>query len=162
MQSRPACVADFPAILALNEESVQFLSALPAERLACLHAQADWHHVVEAEGKVIAFLLAFREGADYDSINFRWFAARHSRFLYIDRVVVSRGAQAKGAGSHLYREAFQHASASGLPLVACEFDIDPPNAVSEKFHAKFGFREVGRQPVGYAQKVVSLQVAPVL
>lgn len=158
-QVRPATPADFPAVLALNEESVRFLSPLTPERLASLHRAAALHSVVEQEGRVIAFLLALREKADYDSVNYRWFDQRYPSFLYIDRVVVSQGAQAGGAGSLLYEHAFAHAVASGVPVLAAEFDVEPPNPASARFHARFGFREVGRQAIAGGRKQVSLQVA---
>ena len=47
------------------------------------------------------------------------------------------------------------------PVVTREFDIEPPNPVSAGLHAKFGFREVGQQPVAGGKMAVSLQVAPV-
>jgi len=161
MKIRPASPADFPSVLALNEESVQFLSPLTAERLLQLHEQAALHQVVEDEGQVVAFLLAFRDGARYDSVNYQWFASRYASFLYIDRVVVSQRLQAKGAGSALYRQAFAFAATAGMPLLTCEFDVEPPNPISERFHARFGFHEVGRQLVANGKKVVSLQAAPV-
>ena len=159
MDLRRIAPADFPAILALNEESVHFLSALTPARLAHLHEQSALGLVVEQDGAVVAFLLAFREGADYDSVNYQWFASRYPRFLYIDRVVVASTARSAGVGSLLYRETFAHAARSGVALVTCEFDVAPPNPVSERFHARFGFHEVGRQSVTYADKWVSLQAA---
>lgn len=161
MQIRLATPTDFPSVLALNAESVRFLSPLSSERLTHLHEHAAIHEVVENEGAVIAFLLAFREGAPYDSVNYQWFAGRYARFLYIDRVVVSQRVQAKGAGTALYQYAFAHAAAEKVPMVTCEFDLDPPNPISERFHAKFGFREVGRQLVAFGKKLVSLQAAQV-
>jgi hypothetical protein len=161
MLPRPATALDFDAILVLNEESVRFLSPLSAERLAQLHAEADLHQVLEVDGEVAAFVLAFREGADYDSLNYRWFAERYERFLYVDRVVVSARRQGLGLGPVLYRAVFTRAAVSAVPLVTCEFDIDPPNPASERFHSKFGFREVGRQQVAGGKKWVSLQAARV-
>ena len=158
---RDAQAGDFDAILALNEASVSLLSPLSPGRLAGLHAQAALHRVAEREGEVIGFLLAFREGADYDSLNYLWFAERYPQFLYVDRVVVADAARGQGVGALLYRDMFEFAAASGARLVTCEFDVDPPNPVSEQFHARFGFREVGRQWVADGRKQVSLQVAPV-
>jgi predicted GNAT superfamily acetyltransferase len=158
---RDAQAVDFDAILALNEASVSLLSPLSLQRLAGLHAQAALHRVAEREGEVIGFLLAFREGADYDSPNYLWFAERYPQFLYVDRVVVAEAARGQGAGALLYRDMFEFAAASGAGLVTCEFDIDPPNPASEQFHARFGFREAGRQWVADGGKQVSLQVAPV-
>ena len=158
---RDAQAGDFDAILALNEASVSLLSPLSPRRLAGLHAQAALHRVAEREGEVIGFLLAFREGADYDSLNYLWFAERYPQFLYVDRVVVADAARGQGVGALLYRDMFEFAAASGARLVTCEFDIDPPNPASEQFHARFGFREVGRQWVADGRKQVSLQIAPV-
>lgn len=161
MSIRRARSADFEAVLALNEEFVCYLSPLNHERLIALDRQAELHVVVEEKDHVTAFLLAFREGADYDSMNYRWFAERYSRFLYVDRVVVSRSRQGTGAGALLYRYVFAHAAATQVPLVTCEYDVDPPNVVSERFHARFGFQEVGRQLVAGGEKSVSLQAAAV-
>ncbi|WP_426688168.1 GNAT family N-acetyltransferase [Rhodanobacter ginsengiterrae] len=157
---RDATPADFPAILALNEAFVAVLSPLDRERLAQLHAQAALHRVIERDGRVEAFLLAFREGADYDGANYRWFAQRYARFLYVDRIVVAGGGQAQGAGSRLYRDACAVAAADAVPLITCEFDIEPPNPASARFHARQGFREVGRRQLD-GGKTVSMQVLDV-
>ncbi|NML47199.1 GNAT family N-acetyltransferase [Ramlibacter sp. G-1-2-2] len=159
MLLRPASPGDFGAILALNEASVHFLSPLSPARLQHLHAQSALHLVAEEEGEVQAFLLAFREGADYDSVNYQWFARHDERFLYIDRVVVAEAARGRGVGRTLYEATFAFARQQRLPRVTCEFDIDPPNPVSELFHANFGFAEVGRQAVAGGTKQVSLQAA---
>jgi uncharacterized protein len=161
MTVRDARQSDFPQVLVLNEESVQFLSSLTAERLARLDAETAYHRVYEAEGRVIAFLMAFREGATYDSPNYRWFAARYTNFLYIDRVVVSTAMQGRGIGRLLYADLFAYAKGSGADLVTCEFDVDPPNLPSRRFHEVFGFKEVGSQTVGAANKRVSLQAVSV-
>ena len=158
---RDATSADFTAILALNEAFVSVLSPLDAARLARLHARAALHRVIEQDGRIEAFLLAFREGADYDSPNYQWFAQRHVRFLYVDRVVVATGTQARGAGSRLYRDVYALALRDGVPLITCEFDIEPPNPASERFHARLGFREVGRQQLDDGRKTVSLQALDV-
>ena len=146
---RDATDVDFPAILALNTESVRFTSPLDEARLRALHAQAAYHRVAEIDGTAIAFLLALREGADYDSPNYRWFAQRYGEFLYIDRVVVGSACQGRGVGALLYEDLFTFARASGVEQVTCEFDLQPPNPTSAAFHARFGFREVGTQwPAG--------------
>lgn len=154
---RDAATRDFPAILALNAESVHFLSPLDEWRLQHLHAQAAHHRIVEIEGAVAAFLLVLREGADYDSPNYRWFAQRHSRFLYIDRIVVAANRQGHGLAAMLYNDLLAFANTAGVETLTCEFDLDPPNPASAKFHARHGFREVGTQWLGGGKKQVSLQ-----
>ncbi|MBI5279414.1 MAG: GNAT family N-acetyltransferase [Burkholderiales bacterium] len=133
------------------------MSPLAAARLQQLHGWAA-HHLVVDDGGVAAFLLAFREGSTYDSPNYRWFAARYPAFLYIDRVAVAAPQRGRGFGSRLYEETFALARSAGVP-VTCEFDLEPPNPVSGRFHLRFGFTEVGRQRYGAAGKLVSLQHA---
>ena len=161
MMLRDATPADFPAILALNEAFVAVLSPLDHARLARLHAQAALHRVIERAGRVEAFLLALREGADYDSPNYRWFAQRYPRFLYVDRVVVAGDTQARGAGTVLYRELQAQARRDAVPWITCEFDLEPPNPASARFHARLGFGEVGRQSLHGGSKTVSLQALDV-
>lgn len=149
----------FADILALNAASVHFLSPLTPERLVHLHAQAAYHKVMLDGERVLAFLLSFAPGAPYDSVNYRWFDARYADFLYVDRIVVADTARGLGLASRLYRDLFEHARTHGYARVVCEFDVDPPNPASERFHRGFGFAEVGSQhlPGG---KTVSLQSAP--
>lgn len=157
---RPATPADFPAILALNEASVHFLAPMDRARLLALDAASSYHRVVEHDGQVLAFLLVFREGAGYDSPNYRWFAARHPRFLYIDRIVVSADARGLGLGPRLYEDLFAFAAQADVGMLCCEYDLEPPNPGSARFHARFGFHEVGQQRVAEGKKAVSLQVLP--
>lgn len=161
LQIRPASPSDFATILDLNAQSVHFLSPLDLPRLTRLHDQACLHLVADHDGRVAAFLLAFRETAAYDSVNFRWFTDRYLHFLYIDRIVIGADFRGRGVGVDLYRQVFDFARREDIALVACEIDRDPPNLVSEQFHRRFGFAEVGRQRVPYAEKMVSMQLARV-
>jgi len=136
MNLRNANSADFAHILKLNESFVHFLSPLSMARLEMLHEQAVYHRVIEESGQVVAFLIAFREGASYDSLNYRWFADRYPSFVYIDRLVIDGR--------------FHH--------VVAEVDASPPNPVSANFHAKHGFAEVGSQFLYMTNKHVSMQM----
>ena len=156
---RDATPDDHDAILALNLESEHLLSPLDAARLIELDARAAYHRVVCDGDAVVAFLLAFREGADYDSPNYLWFAQRYPAFLYIDRVVVAASHQGRQLGKMLYEDLFAFARGQGIDTVTCEFYIEPLNEASRRFHAKFGFHEVGTQWVAAGRKQVSLQVA---
>lgn len=158
---RNAGKEDFSEILRMNQESVHFLSPMDLEKLEYLDEESDYHKVVVVNGKVAAFCLAFREGSDYDSVNYQWFSRKYDQFLYVDRVVVDLSMQGRGLGELIYRDVFQHAADSPVPRVTAEIDVQPPNPVSLKFHEKFGFREVGRQEVYGGEKVVSLQSAEI-
>ena len=156
---RAAGVADFAAIVALNAAEVQHTSAMDEARLAELHAMAAYHKVAVVDGEVAAFLLAFREDAPYRNDNHGWFVARYPRFLYVDRIVVGAVGAGLGLGSLLYRDLFDTARADGVPIVCCEYNIEPPNEPSRRFHDKFGFHEVGSQWLDGGKKRVSLQIA---
>ena len=158
---RDATPSDYVAILAINLESEHLLAPLDLGQLARLHAMADRVRVVDLGGAVAAFLIALREGASYESPNYRYFAARQDTFLYVDRIVVAAEHQGEGWGGALYRELFAYARKQGVPRVTCEIDAVPPNEASHRFHARFGFRELGRQWVADGHKQVSLQEAPV-
>ena len=81
---RDAKIADFPAILGLNLEMEQYLSPLNEKLLSNLHAVAVYHRVIETkQGEVAGFLLALREGADYPSVNYRWFAERYRHYYSV-------------------------------------------------------------------------------
>ena len=171
----------FPEILRLNEELVQYLSPMDEARLDHLYNESALHLVVEGDGVgdgaedgtgdgvgdgdgggVLAFLLAFREGADYDSVNYQWFENHYEKFLYIDRVVVDSLAQGHGIGNLIYDYIFSYARANDIPFVTAEIDIQPANPISLKYHEKYGFKEVGRQEVANGKKVVSLQISQLL
>ncbi len=158
---RDALPGDFETVVALNLESEHFLSPMDRPRLEWLHGQCAMHLVREDAGRVTAFLIAFREGADYDSVNYRWFDDRYDEFLYVDRIAVSADARGRGHAAALYRAVFDRAARDGVAMVACEYDVDPPNQASRRFHQRFGFRELARQSVADGSKQVSLQCAPV-
>ncbi|KGQ19133.1 Acetyltransferase, GNAT family [Lysobacter dokdonensis DS-58] len=159
LRVRDIAPGDTGAILALNLESEAVLSPMDAARYAHLLAQSAYGRVLEEGGIVVAFLLAFREGADYDSVNYRWFDGRYDAFLYVDRVVVAASHQGRGLGARLYGGLFAFARAAGVPNVTCEFDIDPPNEASRRFHSRYGFTEVGTQDLPGGKRV-SMQRAP--
>lgn len=154
---RNATEGDFSRVVSLNEEWVHHTSPLDVAGLAALHDQASYHRVVCCEGDVAAFALALREGAEYDSPNYRWFSERGGTFLYIDRIVVSTAHQGRGLGNALYDDLIEAARAAGVRRIVCEVDIEPLNAPSIAFHDRRGFDEVGTQWVKGGAKRVSLR-----
>ena len=156
---RDASEADYDAIVALNAAEVRHTSPMEADRLRQLTALSAYHRVATLDGRVVAFLLAMRAGADYRNDNFGWFATRYPDFLYVDRIVVDAAAQGHGLGSRLYADLFAFARTQGIPRVTCEFNVVPPNEPSRLFHARHGFVEAGRQWLDKDRKQVSMQVA---
>lgn len=154
MTLRAATRTDWPAILALNHDAVQFTGVMDAARLEKLAGWACYLRVVERDGAVIAFLMGFREGTDYDSPNYLWFCERFTNFHYVDRVVVAPQFRGQRIADLIYDDFEAFARTNGAPSIACEVNVEPPNPVSLKFHDKRGFREVGRN--SYAGKIVAM------
>lgn len=154
---RDATEADFPVILKLNEAEVRQTSPLDAVQLADLHTLCCFHQVATVQGRVAGFLLALPQGTRYRSDNYTWFESRYPRFIYVDRIVIDAEYSGQGIGGQLYRALFRFAQDNGVPLVTCEYNIEPPNPVSRSFHARFGFREVGQQSLPGGKRV-SLQL----
>jgi predicted GNAT superfamily acetyltransferase len=152
---------DFEQIVGLNDAVVQHTSAMGVERLRELDRLSCFHKVAVVDGRVAAFLLAMREDALYPNDNHAWFAARFPRFVYVDRVVVGSDFAGQSIGSLLYRELFGYARSHGVGVVTCEYNIQPPNIASQRFHDKFGFKEVGTQWVAEGTKKVSLQASDI-
>lgn len=155
---RDAHPSDFPDILDINEESLHYLSPLTTESLADLHEQSVYHRVIEDEGTVVAFLLVLGTGVRYDSLNYDWFTSRFADFLYIDRISVRLSHQSLRLGSMLYEDLFRFADESAYSLIACEYNLKPLNEISQRFHIRHGFREVGRRSAKNGAKIISMQV----
>ena len=150
---RDATPADREAILALNLESEALMSPMDAARLAELSSMAAYLRVSEDERGVGAFLLCLREGTAYDSPNYRWFATRYPRFLYVDRIAVAGDRQGRGLGPALYADLFSFAREHDVPRVVCEYYSVPLNEPSRRFHQRAGFQEIGSQWLANGKQV---------
>jgi len=101
-----------------------------------------------------AFLLAFAEDDDFDGGHFLWFRSHFDKFLYIDRIVVAADRRRLGLGSVLYADLFKRAEELGHKSIVCEVNLQPPNPISDEFHAAQGFEEVGRATIEDGAKTV--------
>ncbi|HET7571032.1 MAG TPA: GNAT family N-acetyltransferase [Gammaproteobacteria bacterium] len=155
---RNADADDFDYLMVLNESSVPEVNALDAPALEKLLAMAPWCRVVEQDGEDAGFLLGLEAGADYQSVNYRWFSARYDAFAYVDRVVIDAANRGQGLGTALYEDFEAWARERGAPRIACEVNLRPPNEPSRAFHLARGFREVGTQETEGGSKTVSLLI----
>ncbi len=156
---RSAAPMDFETICALNLVEVQHTSPMDIARLAELSAMSCYHKVACLGGVVSGFLLAMCNDSRYINPNFEWFSQQYSRFIYVDRVVVSAASRGLHLATLLYEDIFSYARSNAIPLVTCEYNLIPPNEPSRLFHDKFGFKEKGTQWLANGTKQVSLQVA---
>ena len=154
---RDVCSADMVALRALNETAVPHVNSIDAGIFEGFLDQAAYFRVVSLGGEIAAFLLGFRSGAAYLSLNYRWFCEHYTDFVYIDRIVVASEFHRRGIGMLLYEdmERFARQRAS---LLGCEVNLVPANPGSLAFHRRFGFSQVATQETDGGAKTVSLMV----
>lgn len=139
---RDAVAGDHAAILALNNSAVPHVNALGVEEFAWLSGHANFFRLVEDDAGLVGFAIVLPSGLDYWSDNYKWFAARFDRFLYLDRVVVAERGRRQGVGRALYEALFAFGRAT-WPRVTLEVNLRPPNPDSERFHERLGFATLG-------------------
>ena len=147
MNIRPMTIDDLPAAVELNNAAVPALSVADKTKMTALVANALLSLVAEHEGEVVGFCINFGPGADYSSINYRWFCERFDDFVYLDRIAVADHARNMGIGAALY--ASVQDQIIGCPWLFCEVNLRPRNDGSLRFHERIGFVEVGQQETDY-------------
>lgn len=157
---RPYTTADLDALVAINDGASPAVPITPAADLAELIAMSRLT-VVADDGEPAGFVVALAPGQAYASENYTWFSARSTDFLYVDRIVLAPRLQGQGVGPRLYAEVEDAARADGAREITCEVNVRPPNPGSLAFHARLGFREVGRQQTKGGTTEVALLAMPV-
>lgn len=134
-----------PAVLALNARYEVETAPLDAPGLAArLRHACTAPAVLDAEGRLAGFLLAYAEESGLNAINFRWVRDHLSGFVYIDRIIIDPLTRGSGLGRRLYAEAKAVARRRGAQWLACEVNAEPPNPVSDAVHARLGFVPFGQ------------------
>lgn len=156
---RPLSTEHYPTVLSLNTQVVTHTSHMDEARLRELHEISDYCTVAITGKELAGFLIVLRETAPYENDNHAWFRERIPRFLYVDRIAVDARSTGRGIGRQLYQGLFDYALEKDVPLITCEYNLQPPNPVSAAFHQSFGFEETGRQWSEDGKKQVSMQQA---
>jgi predicted GNAT superfamily acetyltransferase len=138
---RLAETGDLDTILALTETALVETGKLTEESLALLVAES---FRVSVAAPALGFLIALDQDSRIEGVNFRWFKARHARFVYVDRIVVAASARGGGIGRRLYDDLIDAARAARHSVLCAEVNLDPPNPGSDAFHAALGFAAVGQ------------------
>lgn len=142
--------------LALNNNEEPHVSAYADHIFPRFIESAAWVPVAVRDHKPVGFAVLFLPGSTYPSENYRWVAARYSRFLYLDRVIVDPAHRGQGIGTALYEHAMEFGRRRA-PILTCEVNVKPPNPDSLRFHKNLGFRQLGKQKTeGGKKRVVML------
>jgi len=131
-------------VLAMNNAAGPSILPMDAEKVRFFWEQADYFRVLEQDGVVTGFLVAFSDQAVHDSSNFRWFKKRYSKFLYIDRIIIATPRRGGGRGRAFYADVMSFAEPRWAKL-CCEVFLGVGYDPALLFHGSFGFREVGQQ-----------------
>ena len=147
---------DFKEIIALNTRFDSYLSPLDNSKLIFLLKESSFTKSIRVKQKLIGFLITIPPHSVYNSINYNWFNKKYNSFIYIDRVCISIEFQRHGLGQYLYDKVKSNFRKITKRMV-CEVNLFPRNKISESFHMRYGFKEVGKLKSKNSFKVVSLK-----
>lgn len=165
MEIRPVLSSDLPRLHALNQACVPEVGPVAVDdwqSLADLTAISLVTEVPEESGWAPAgFCFVMGPGADYGSVNYRWFMERYDDAFYLDRVAVDERHRGRGIAGRMYAAVCAEITRTRpeITRLTLEVNVDPPNQVSLAFHARQGFTEVGRQMTPYGIEVSLMEKA---
>jgi len=160
---RDADVGDRSWLHALNVACLPAVNDLSEDALWSLVGKTYATRIAVLDGNPVGAAMLLAPGIEHDSLNYQWFDARSSDFLYLDRIMVSEAARGAGVGVALYDDVFRIAGdAPGIRAVTCEVNIRPFNGGSIRFHARLGFQAIGEQETEGGKKAVMLLRRPVM
>ena len=157
-QIRARTTADDDALRVVNAANVPEVGPLDDARLELFATSAATFDVVELDGLVAGVFVGLAEGLPYESPNYRWFAQRHERFAYVDRIALQPEARGLGIADELYDRFERWAAGTGRRVACAEVNVVPPNLRSLRFHERRGFVVVGElAPYGTDERVAMVE-----
>ncbi len=155
---RPVDPADLAALREVNANNEPEVGPLDDGRIELFTAAAARFQVVETDGTTVGLFVGLGERIDYASPNYRWFAERHPRFAYVDRIALQPEVRGLGVADALYDDFEDWAATSGRRVVCAEVNTVPPNPRSLRFHQRRGFTVVAElAPYGGDERVAMVE-----
>ena len=140
---------DLKSIYDLNQANVPEVGSLEdASVLSELIRMSSFNLAIKLNNELVGYIICFKEGAKYQSLNYKFFKESIDEFLYVDRVAIKEGFRDQGLGTMIYDSVFLEAQELNVPVL-CEVNTRPANDPSLKFHAKMGFKECGINDFSY-------------
>ena len=140
---------DLKSIYDLNQANVPEVGSLEdASVLSELIRMSSFNLAIKLNNELVGYIICFKEGAKYQSLNYKFFKESIDEFLYVDRVAIKEGFRDQGLGTMIYDSVFLEAQELNVPVL-CEVNTRPANDPSLKFHAKMGFKECGTNNFSY-------------
>ena len=131
------------SIYDLNQANTPEVGSLESmTHLKKLIELSAYNLLVLGDDEIVGFIICIREDSAYRSENYKFFAQRLKKFLYVDRVTIDERHRRAGLGQAIYEDIFAQANEDNLPI-ALEVNTQPINQPSLNFHEKMGFDKVG-------------------
>tara|TARA_B100000965_G_scaffold40398_1_gene29722 strand:- start:391 stop:891 length:501 start_codon:yes stop_codon:yes gene_type:complete len=135
--------AQLQSIYDLNQANTPEVGSLDSmNHLKKLIELSAYNLLVLSNDEIAGFIICMREDSTYGSENYKFFAQRLKKFLYVDRVAIDERHRRAGLGQAIYEDIFTQASNDNLPI-ALEVNTQPVNQPSLNFHEKMGFDRIG-------------------
>ena len=157
MQVREVNINDLSIIKVINDEAVPAVNAVAEKEFIWFHKNSIYFKKVILDETLAGFLLVLPMNIPYKSLNYNWFSVRYNNFAYIDRIAVKKEFKSSGIGTLLYTD-LEKSLPKEIKMIACEYNIKPLNMISENFHQKMAYKNVGTQLTENNTKKVSLMV----
>ena len=154
---RDAEYSDIDKIVRINESAIPAVNYVSYNEFEWFLNRKLYFKIAEnSHGAISGFLLVLPSGLEYKSLNYMWFSRRYDKFAYIDRIVIMDEFKKNGIGKSLYLDLEKNIGE--YEFIACEFNIEPPNLISKKFHESLNYENVGYQLTENETKKVSLMI----
>jgi len=154
---RDAKHSDLDKIVSINKSAIPAVNYVSYDEFEWFLNRKLYFKIAQnSHGAISGFLLVLPSGLEYKSLNYKWFSGKYVNFAYIDRIVIMDEFKENGIGKSLYLDLEKNIR--GYELIACEFNIEPPNPISKKFHESLNYENVGYQFTENETKKVSLMI----
>tara|TARA_B100000035_G_scaffold193824_1_gene165467 strand:+ start:966 stop:1457 length:492 start_codon:yes stop_codon:yes gene_type:complete len=141
----------------INEEAIPAVNTVSKKEFIWFYENSIYFKKVTVEKILAGFLLVLPMNIPYKSLNYSWFSKRFNNFAYIDRIAVKEEYKSLGIGTLLYSD-LEQSLPKDIKIIACEYNIKPLNKVSQNFHQKMEYKNVGTQFTENNTKEVSLMI----
>ena len=141
----------------INEEAIPAVNTVSKKEFIWFYENSIYFKKVTVKKILAGFLLVLPMNIPYKSLNYSWFSKRFNDFAYIDRIAVKEEYKSLGIGTLLYSD-LEQSLPKDIKIIACEYNIKPLNKVSQNFHQKMEYKNVGTQFTENNTKEVSLMI----
>ena len=141
----------------INEEAIPAVNTISKKEFIWFYENSIYFKKVTVKKILAGFLLVLPMNIPYKSLNYSWFSKRFNDFAYIDRIAVKEEYKGLGIGTLLYSD-LEQSLPNDIKIIACEYNIKPLNKVSQNFHQKMEYKNVGTQFTENNTKEVSLMI----